>query len=101
MMRRSTRRWALCTAAAAAMVIGLIAAPGAVAASNATIEVLSGRADMISGGDALVKVTGLKNHDRILAAGIDVTDAFEATATDSSRWSKTCRSVRAGWSYRR
>lgn len=77
MFTRTTRRLALCTTAAAALAVGLLAPPAATAASNAQIEVLSGRADMISAGDALVKVTGLKNHDRILAAGVDVTDAFQ------------------------
>ncbi|WP_404429674.1 DUF6351 family protein [Microbacterium lacus] len=77
MFRSGARRWALCTTAAAAVVVGLMAPPAATAASDAQIEVLSGRADMISAGDALVKVTGLKNHDRILAAGVDVTDSFQ------------------------
>ena len=77
MIRKFARRMALCTTAAAVMAVGLLAPPAASAASDAQIEVLSGRADMISGGDALVEVTGLKNHDRILAAGVDVTDAFQ------------------------
>ncbi len=77
MIRKFARRMALCTTAAAVMAVGLLAPPAASAASDAQIEVLSGRADMISGGDALVEVTGLKNHDRILAAGVDVTDVFQ------------------------
>lgn len=77
MFRKSTRRLALCATAAAALAVGLLAPPAATAASNAQIEVLSGRADMISAGNTLVKVTGLKNHDRILAAGVDVTDTFQ------------------------
>jgi len=77
MLKESTRRWAMGVTTAAALTVGLMAAPSATAASNAQIEVLSTRADMISAGDALVKVTGLKNHDRILAAGVDVTDAFQ------------------------
>ena len=80
MLRKSARRLALCTTAMAALAIGLLAPPAASAASNAQIEVLSGHADMISAGTALVKVTGLKNHDRILAAGVDVTDSFQQQA---------------------
>ncbi len=69
-----------CAAAAAAMVIGLLAAPAAGAADTVSIEVLSGRADSISGGDALVAVTGFKTGSRVVAAGVDVTDAFTADA---------------------
>jgi len=62
---------------AVALAIGLLAPPAAAAASKTQIEVLSARADMISAGDVLVKVTGTKKRDRILAAGVDVTDAFQ------------------------
>jgi hypothetical protein len=48
----------------------------ATAAPKVSIEVLSGRADSVSGGDALVAVTGAKKDSMITAAGVDVTDAF-------------------------
>jgi len=71
---------ALALAAAGMMAGGVLAPPAiAVPQDGATIEVLSGRADMVSAGNALVKVSGLKNHDRIIVAGVDQTDAFHPT----------------------
>ena len=41
-----------------------------------SIDVVSGRADSVSGGDALVAVSGAPAGARVVAAGVDVTDAF-------------------------
>ena len=45
-----------------------------------TVEVLSGRADLVSGGDALVRIGGVASTDglKVTAAGKDVTKAFTA-----------------------
>ena len=56
---------------------GLLSAPSAASgAGPVSIEVLSGRADSVSGGDALVGVSGAPAGARVVAAGVDVTEAF-------------------------
>jgi len=67
----------------------LLAAPGAAAASRApTIEVLSSRADLVSGGDALVAVDlprGVKaSRARVMVGRRDVTKAF--SIRPDGRW---------------
>src|SRR3954464_16059807 len=57
----------------AAVVFFAIVAPAA--AAPVEIRVLSNRADLVSGGDALVEVVGPPGV-RVTAAGRDVTDAF-------------------------
>ena len=47
------------------------------------VRVLSGRADMVSGGDALVEVTGVDDA-QITLNGQDVSDAFQAGTTPGS-----------------
>lgn len=64
------------SAAAGALVAALLIPTAADAAPPVQLEVLSSRADAISGGDALVAVTGARADFRIVAAGVDVTDAF-------------------------
>lgn len=59
-----------------ALIAGLLMPTASQAAQPVTIDVVSGRADTVSGGDALVSVTGARSDFRILAAGVDVTDAF-------------------------
>ncbi|MGH2945579.1 MAG: DUF6351 family protein [Solirubrobacteraceae bacterium] len=57
-----------------------LAAPAAAAPGNVDIEVLSSRADQVSGGDALVRVeapAGLLKKLRVLRNGADVTRSFE------------------------
>ncbi|MCP2635661.1 DUF6351 family protein [Microbacterium sp. HD4P20] len=64
-------------AASGALVAGLLLAPAAGnAARPVHIDVLSGRADSVSGGDALISVTGARRDFRIVAAGVDVTKSF-------------------------
>lgn len=63
-------------AAAGALVAGLLMPTAATAARPVHIEVLSGRADSVTGGDALISVTDARRDFRILAAGVDVTDSF-------------------------
>src|SRR4051794_17590297 len=66
---------------AALLVTGAMAAPPAAYGNAFRIEVLSSRADQVSGGDALVRVEappGLIDRLRIERNGADVTSAFEA-----------------------
>lgn len=77
MVRQAIRQSALALAASAALVAGVLSTPATAAPpGSAEIEVLSSGSDTISAGNALVRVSGLKNHDRILVAGTDQTDAF-------------------------
>lgn len=70
-------------AAAGAVVAALLSPTAAVAVPSVSIEVLSGRADTVSGGDALISITGnIQKHSRITAAGVDVTDAFTGTSEE-------------------
>lgn len=64
------------TAAAGALVAGLLMPVAATAARPVHIEILSGRADSVTGGDALVSVADARRDFRIVAAGVDVTDSF-------------------------
>lgn len=64
------------TAAVGALVAGILMPTAATAARPVQIEVLSGRADSVTGGDALISVTDARRGFRILAAGVDVTDSF-------------------------
>jgi hypothetical protein len=53
-----------------------LAAPAA--AHDVDVDVVSSRADQVSGGDALIRVDGRRLDDlRVLRNGSDVTDAFE------------------------
>jgi hypothetical protein len=73
----SNARPLVCAAAAAALIAGFLSAPSAASgAGSVSVEVLSGRADSVSGGDALVGVSGAPAGARVVAAGVDVTDAF-------------------------
>lgn len=60
-----------------ALIAGLLMPLASQAAQPVTIEVLSGHSDTVSGGDALVSVTGARSDFRVLAAGVDVTDDFQ------------------------
>lgn len=71
-----SRALGVAAAAAAALVVGLLTPLAASAARPVSIEVVSGRADSVSGGDALVSVAGARSDFRIVAAGVDVTDSF-------------------------
>jgi hypothetical protein len=63
-------------AVAALLAAAALAAPAA--AHHVDIDVLSSRADQVSGGDALIRVDGRRLDDlRVLRNGTDVTDAFE------------------------
>jgi hypothetical protein len=65
-------------AGATLLATALLVAPAA--ARDFDIDVLSSRADQVSGGDALVRVegpSGRLDHVRVLRNGSDVTDAFE------------------------
>ncbi|TDN91225.1 DUF6351 family protein [Microbacterium sp. BK668] len=64
-------------AVAGLLLSGLSIPTMAGAAQPVTIAVESGRADSVSGGDALVSVEGARSDFRILAAGVDVTEGFQ------------------------
>jgi Tannase-like family of unknown function (DUF6351) len=66
--------------ALAVVFAALLGAPAVAAAKGVDLDVLSGRADQVSGGDALVRVDAprrLLADLRVLVNGDDVTDAFE------------------------
>lgn len=70
------RLWA-CTTATVALLASVLTPVAAFAAPpDAAIEVLSGRADSVSGGDALIGISGVTDEMRVTAAGADVTAAF-------------------------
>jgi hypothetical protein len=78
-MRRPRNLFAAVGAVAAASAIALaMLTPPAAAADGVGIEILSGRADSVSGGDALIAVTGAAGAVRVTAAGADVSSAFVA-----------------------
>ena len=80
LLARPARRWRLCVAALAFAAALPAAGPAGAADGVVTIEVLSGRADLVSGGDALVEVSlpaGVDASDvRVDLGGRDVSDAF-------------------------
>lgn len=79
MKRSRTGPLTMAVLASAGMIISALALPAAgVAAQPVTIEIESGRADSVTGGDALVSVVGARDDFRIVAAGVDVTDAFRS-----------------------
>lgn len=66
-----------CAAAAIGLVAALVApVPAAVAAPELDLSVLSGRADTVTGGDALLALDGAGADARITADGRDVTALF-------------------------
>lgn len=63
--------------ASAGLILAGLSLPTAVSAAQpVTIDIESGRADSVSGGDALVSVAGARDDFRIVSAGVDVTEAF-------------------------
>ncbi|MEA2412001.1 MAG: hypothetical protein QOC77_2562 [Thermoleophilaceae bacterium] len=81
-MNRARKMCALVTAAGAVVLLGASTADARMAAPK--IQVLSTRADLVSGGDAYVRVTlprGVKaSRLRLTAGGRDVTGALERTS---------------------
>ncbi|MGZ6791700.1 MAG: DUF6351 family protein, partial [Mycobacteriales bacterium] len=75
---RPTRTLAATTAVAAAAAVLPFLPTASADAATLGLTVLSGRADLVSGGDALVAVTGASSLRglRVTAAGRDVTRAF-------------------------
>jgi hypothetical protein len=60
----------------AALGIGLLASPQALAQDGLTIEVLSSRPQLVTGGDALVRITGASAAPTVTIEGTDVSSAF-------------------------
>src|SRR5437016_5594010 len=65
--------------ASVAVVCGVVAAPQAWAqsAKALSIEVLSSRPELVSGGDALVKISGADTAPQVTVGGKDVSGAFK------------------------
>ena len=68
--------------ASVAVVCGVVAAPQAWAqsAKGLSIEVLSSRPELVSGGDALVKISGADAAPQVTVGGKDVSGAFKSDA---------------------
>lgn len=64
-------------ASAGLLLAGLSVPAAGNAAQPVTIAVESGRADSVTGGDALVSVAGARSDFRVVAAGVDVTESFQ------------------------
>ena len=73
----SKRTWQV--AASAAAVCAAFIATQAAAAIN--VQVLSSMPQLVSGGDALVKITGATAAPTVTVGGADVTAAFKGDAT--------------------
>ena len=82
---------AACCAFAAALIA---AGPAQAATRDVRIEVLSNRADLISGGDALVQIARPAAAVRADVDGRDVTSAF--TQQRRQRWWGSSRGLRNG-----
>jgi hypothetical protein len=59
---------------------GSVATPAAANPTRPLIEVLSSRADQVTGGDALIRVT-TRDRVRVTLNGTDVTDVFRPDGT--------------------
>jgi hypothetical protein len=77
-----TRLLVIVVGALVALAAGPAATGAAAKSSRLSITVLSGRADLVSGGDALVAIGGVRSTRglRVKAAGKDQTSAFSAGA---------------------
>ena len=72
----------LALAAASAVVLPFLPHGGAsAAAATPRIEVLSSRADLVSGGDALVQLSGVTRGFRLTVDGRDQSRGFKATGS--------------------
>src|SRR4051812_21464353 len=80
--------------------LGVVLLAAAPAAAAPSIRVLSSRADLVTGGDALVQIAGVDPATaRVSAGGRDVSDAFAGRSTGLVRGlplGRTVLSVRDG-----
>ena len=79
---RTTRCTAMAISAALALFLFAAAAPAGASSEPITISVLSGRADLVSGGDALVRIGGVSSTQglKVTVGGADQTNAFAKRA---------------------
>ncbi|MGH2966650.1 MAG: DUF6351 family protein [Solirubrobacterales bacterium] len=79
---RTTRCAAMVIGAALALLLLAAAAPAGASAEPITISVLSGRADLVSGGDALVRIGGVSSTNglKVTVGGTNRTKAFAKRA---------------------
>ena len=69
------------TVVAGLVLLGVLAAPAA--AHDVDVDVVSSRADQVSGGDALIRIEARHRHKlRVFRNGADVTGAFERDGRD-------------------
>jgi Tannase-like family of unknown function (DUF6351) len=82
---RSRQRFCVALCATVVVAIAGVAAPSAFAGSGPRIEVLSNRADLLSGGDALVRIAGVTSTKglRVTVAGRKRTKLFAKGADGS------------------
>ena len=75
---RTTRCTAMAIGAGLALILFAGAAPAGASAGPITISVLSGRADLVSGGDALVRIGGVSSTQglQVTVGGANRTSAF-------------------------
>ena len=79
---RTTRCTAMAIGAGLALFLFAGAAPAGASAGPITISVLSGRADLVSGGDALVRIGGVSSTNglKVTVGGTNRTKAFAKRA---------------------
>ncbi|MGH2973706.1 MAG: DUF6351 family protein [Solirubrobacterales bacterium] len=79
---RTTRCTAMAIGAALALFLLAAAAPAGASSEPITISVLSGRADLVSGGDALVRIGGVSSTMglKVTVGGTNRTNAFAKRA---------------------
>ena len=69
------------TVVAGLVLLGVLATPAA--AHHVDVDVVSSRADQVSGGDALIRIEARRSHHlHVLRNGADVTDAFTREGRD-------------------
>jgi Tannase-like family of unknown function (DUF6351) len=72
----STTTWRLAVSLAA--ICGTLTVDSAGAQKSLTIEVLSSRPELVSGGDALIRIVGADSAPRVALGGNDVSSAFKS-----------------------
>ena len=83
------------TVVAGLVLLGVLATPAA--AHHVDVDVVSSRADQVSGGDALIRIEARRSHHlHVLRNGADVTDAFTREGRDLVGGSTACGRAATG-----
>jgi len=72
------KRTSLSSFVAAVALAGVYLSPASAQTGNIAVEVLSSRPDFVTGGDALIKISGVDAAPQISVNGADVSSAFSA-----------------------